>query len=84
MSAQVVLAEAERHIRDQANRAFRLGELYVEEGYGLMWAIGSQKPLEWSKDPERQERFLKGFNDGCEILRVARGVVDDAAPREAR
>lgn len=84
MSAQVVLAEAERHIRERAAMAKRLGRLYEDEFHGLLYAIDKTQPVEWSKDPEKQERFLKGFNEGCEIMRVARGVVDDAAQREAR
>ncbi len=80
MSEPTSLVAAERHIKEQAERAFRLGKLYEEEGYGLLWAISSRKPLHWSKDPEKQARFLKGFNDACEILRVAAGV---AAPKDA-
>lgn len=82
MSEQVVLTEAEQHIKEQAARAFRLGKLYEEEGYGLLWAISSRTPLHWSKDVEKQARFLKGFNDGREILRVA-GAAAAATPKDA-
>lgn len=74
MSEPTSLVAAERHIKEQAERAFRLGDLYHEEGHGLLYRLNNHKPLEWSKDPEKQERFLKGFNDASEILRVAAGV----------
>lgn len=81
MSAPVGLAAAEQHVQEQAARAFRLGELYEEEGHGLLWALNNRTSLQWSSDPEKQARFLKGFNDGCEILRLARG--ESPSPTEA-
>lgn len=80
MSEQTSLVAAEQHIKEQAERAFRLGELYKEEGHGLLYRLNNYKPAKWSKDPEEQARFLKGFNDACEILRVAAGV---ATPKDA-
>lgn len=82
MGTPVGLAAAEQHIQEQAARAFRLGRLYEEEGHGLLWALSLRPALQWSRDPEKQARFLKGFNDGCEILRVARGD-GQADPTEA-
>lgn len=83
MSAPVGLAAAEQHIQEQAARAFRLGGLYEEEGHGLLWALSLCQALQWSIGPERQARFLKGFNDGCEILRVARGEANPATTEAA-
>lgn len=83
MSTPVGLAAAEQHIQEQAARAFRLGTLFEEEGYGLLYALHSHQPLQWSSDPEKQARFLKGFNDGCEILRVARGEANPATTEAA-
>lgn len=74
MSEQTSLAEVEKHIMEQAERAFRLGDLYKDEGDGWLYRLNNKKPLQWSKDPERQARFLKGFNDANEVLRVAAGV----------
>ena len=74
MSGRSTLMEAEQHIKDQAARAFRLGSLYKDEGDGWLYRLNKNTPLQWSKDPERQARFLKGFNDASEVLRVAAGV----------
>lgn len=82
MSAPVVLVEAERQIRERAAVAQRLSGLYAEEAYGLLWSLSSVTPLQWSTDPDRQARFLLGFNEGCEILRVARGAAA-TSPTEA-
>ncbi len=83
MDEPVLSAEAQ--VQARAAVAFRLAGLYQEEGNGLLWALSSAKPLEWSKDPERQARFLVGFNEGCEILRVAgRGASPTEAVGEGR
>lgn len=81
MSEPVALDAAEQAVKARADVAFRLGELYEQEGYGLMYALQNSEPLQWSKDPEKQARFLVGFNEGCEILRVAAGAsaTEDAA-----
>lgn len=81
MSEPVALDAAEQAVKARADVAFRLGELYEQEGYGLMHALCNPKPLQWSKDPEKQARFLMGFNEGCEMLRVARQVA--VAPEDA-
>ena len=71
------MAAGEREVRERAAAARRLAGLYTEEATGLLWSLSSATPLQWSPDPEKQARFLVGFNEGCEILRVARQV---AAP----
>lgn len=80
MSEQTSLVAAEAHIKEQAARAFRLGELYKEEGDGWLYRLNNRKPIQWSKDPEKQQRFLVGFNAANEVLRVALGV---ASPKDA-
>ena len=76
-----VRLSGEEQVQARAAVAFRLAGLYQEEGNGLLWSLSSAKPLEWSKDPERQARFLVGFNEGCEMLRVARQVAE--TPKDA-
>ena len=81
MSEIVARDAAAQAVKERADVAFRLGELYEQEGYGLMYALQNAEPLQWSKDPEKQARFLLGFNEGCEMLRVARQVA--VAPEDA-
>lgn len=71
----------EEQVQARAAVAFRLAGLYQEEGNGLLWSLSSATPLQWSPDPEKQARFLLGFNEGCEMLRLARQVA--VAPEEA-
>lgn len=71
----------EEKVQARAAVAFRLAGLYQEEGNGLLWSLSSARPLEWSPDPEKQARWLVGFNEGCEILRVARQVAEP--PKDA-
>ncbi len=79
MSERVL--SAEEQVRARAAVAFRLAGLYQEEGNGLLWSLSGAKPLAWSPDPEKQARFLVGFNEGCEMLRVARQVTEP--PKDA-
>lgn len=76
-----LMTAGEREVRERAAAAMRLAGLYTEEANGLLWSLSSAKPLQWSKDPEKQARFLLGFNEGCEMLRVARQVA--VAPEDA-
>ncbi len=73
----------EEKVQARAAVAFRLAGLYQEEGNGLLWSLSSARPLEWSPDPEKQARWLVGFNEGCEILRVARGGASAPPPEAA-
>lgn len=82
MKGRASLAEAEQQVKERAAVARRLAGLYEEEANGLLWALSASAPLQWSKDPERQARFLVGFNEGREILRVAAGVAA-TVPTEA-
>lgn len=81
MSERVL--SAEEQVRAMAAVAFRLAGLYQEEGNGMLWSLSSATPLQWSPDPEKQARFLLGFNEGCEILRVARGGASAPPPEAA-
>lgn len=75
------MTAGEREVRERAAAARRLAGLYTEEANGLLWSLSSATPLQWSPDAEKQARFLVGFNEGCEILRVARQVA--TPPEEA-
>lgn len=68
--SEPVMRSAEHQVRDRARAARRLARLYEAEVNGLMWATSSTQELSWSKDPDEQAAFLRGFNEGREIFRA--------------
>lgn len=57
-------------VRRRAREAERLSEKYRAEAQGLFCATYSAVPIPYAQHPELQAAFLRGFQEGKELMRM--------------